>query len=233
MRFLACSQDTPLTWACEVLCWLLSAIQPEFRSVWRQLGSAHGVDIGYGFTVINTGEVMPFIHSFNTMMASAPPPLADHEGLLPITLDFERLYTNIPLADLQYRLKAVIAHVFGLHRAVGVQFTSVKKSTPVWLHAGDAALAVSKRGLWRRGAGDGESAPRTCVLVLSDIATLLDCVLSNTFFSFGGRVFHQVKGIPMGIQPAPLIANLFLAAYEFEFFQRLLAAAPGPGSRPP
>ena len=62
---------------------------------------------------------------------------------------------------------------------------------------------------------------------------LLDCVLSNTFFSFGGRVFHQVKGIPMGIQPAPLIANLFLAAYEFEFFQRLLAAAPGPGSRPP
>ena len=58
-------------------------------------------------------------------------------------------------------------------------------------------------------------------------------VCSPTLFSFGGRVFHQVKGIPMGIQPAPLIANLFLAAYEFEFFQRLLAAAPGPGSRPP
>ena len=173
MRFLTCSQDTPLTWACEVLCWLLSTIQLEYRSVWRKLGATYGVDIGYGFTVINTGEVMPFIHSFNAQMAGAPPPLADHEGLLPITLDFERLYTDIPLVDLQNRLQSVIAQVFDLHQAAGVQFTSVKKSTPVWLRAGHQALAFGARGLLRRGTREGDSAPRTCVLEQSDIATLL------------------------------------------------------------
>ena len=57
----------------------------------------------------------------------------------------------------------------------------------------------------------------------------------NTFFSFGGNIYRQLMGIPMGIQPAPPIANLFLASYEFEFFQKLLAAAPWapPPPRPP
>ena len=58
-------------------------------------------------------------------------------------------------------------------------------------------------------------------------------MLSNTFFSFGGNVSRQLMGIPMGIQPAPLIANLFLASYEFEFFQKLLAAAPRAPPTPP
>ena len=40
----------------------------------------------------------------------------------------------------------------------------------------------------------------------------------NIFVRFGGRVFRQVIGIPMGTNSAPLLADLFLHTYEYEFF---------------
>ena len=39
---------------------------------------------------------------------------------------------------------------------------------------------------------------------------------------FGGRLFRQVIGIPMGINCAPLLADLFLYSYENEFPDNLI-----------
>ena len=39
---------------------------------------------------------------------------------------------------------------------------------------------------------------------------------------FGGRVFQQTVGIPMGTNCAPLLADFFLYSYEAHFIQRLL-----------
>ena len=39
---------------------------------------------------------------------------------------------------------------------------------------------------------------------------------------FGGQVFQQTVGIPMGTNCAPLLADLFLYSYEAEFLQNLL-----------
>jgi hypothetical protein len=39
---------------------------------------------------------------------------------------------------------------------------------------------------------------------------------------FGGRVFQQTVGIPMGTNCAPLLADLFLYSYEADFIQGLL-----------
>ena len=82
------------------------------------------------------------------------------------------------------------------------------------------------------GGGGGDSHVLWCRVILP--LFWIACSL-NTFFSFGGNIYRQLMGIPMGIQPAPPIANLFLASYEFEFFQKLLAAAPWapPPPRPP
>ena len=41
---------------------------------------------------------------------------------------------------------------------------------------------------------------------------------------FGGRIFQQTIGIPMGTNCAPLLADLFLYSYEAEFVQSLLQA---------
>ena len=42
------------------------------------------------------------------------------------------------------------------------------------------------------------------------------------FVSFGGTLFQQVVGIPMGTNCAPLLADLFLYSYESEFLQKLV-----------
>jgi hypothetical protein len=40
--------------------------------------------------------------------------------------------------------------------------------------------------------------------------------------SFGGTLFQQVVGIPMGTNCAPLLADLLLCSYESEFLQKLV-----------
>ena len=41
--------------------------------------------------------------------------------------------------------------------------------------------------------------------------------MDNIFVRFGGKVFRQVIGIPMGTNNAPLLADHFLHTYEYEF----------------
>ena len=51
---------------------------------------------------------------------------------------------------------------------------------------------------------------------------MLDFLIDNIFVTFGGRVFQQTVGIPMGTNCAPLLADLFLYYYEADFMQKLL-----------
>ena len=41
------------------------------------------------------------------------------------------------------------------------------------------------------------------------------------FFRVGDCVFRQIIGIPMGSDPAPFFANLFLFHYECEWIKKL------------
>ena len=47
-------------------------------------------------------------------------------------------------------------------------------------------------------------------------------VILNQFFFFGGHLFRQVIGIPMGTNCAPLLADLFLYSYENEFLDNMI-----------
>ena len=51
---------------------------------------------------------------------------------------------------------------------------------------------------------------------------MLEFLIDNIFVIFGGRVFQQTVGIPMGTNCAPLLADLFLYSYEANFIQGLL-----------
>jgi hypothetical protein len=51
---------------------------------------------------------------------------------------------------------------------------------------------------------------------------MLEFLIDNIFVSFGGVLFQQVVGIPMGTNCAPLLADLFLYSYESEFLQKLV-----------
>ena len=47
-------------------------------------------------------------------------------------------------------------------------------------------------------------------------------MVDNIYVRFGGQLFRQVVGIPMGINRAPLLADLFLYSYENEFLDKLI-----------
>ena len=49
------------------------------------------------------------------------------------------------------------------------------------------------------------------------ICRMVECLIDNIFVKFGGCLFRQVIGIPMGTNCAPLLADLFLYSYESEF----------------
>jgi hypothetical protein len=51
---------------------------------------------------------------------------------------------------------------------------------------------------------------------------MLEFLIDNIFAIYGGRVFQQTIGIPMGTNGAPLLADLFLYSHEADFIQGLL-----------
>ena len=51
---------------------------------------------------------------------------------------------------------------------------------------------------------------------------MLEFLIDNIFAIFGGRVFQQTDGIPMGTNCGPLLADLFLNSYEADFIKGLL-----------
>ena len=54
------------------------------------------------------------------------------------------------------------------------------------------------------------------------VISMLEFLIDNMFVSFGGLLFQQVVGIPMGTNCAPLLADLFLYSYESEFLQKFV-----------
>ena len=54
-----------------------------------------------------------------------------------------------------------------------------------------------------------------------DVIKMLQFLIDNIFVQFGGRMFQQTVGIPMGTNCAPLLADLFLYSFEAEFLDGL------------
>ena len=51
---------------------------------------------------------------------------------------------------------------------------------------------------------------------------MIEFLIDNIFVQFGERLFHQVIGIPMGTNCAPLLFDLFLYSYENEFLDNMI-----------
>ena len=56
----------------------------------------------------------------------------------------------------------------------------------------------------------------------NDICKMIEFLVDNIYVRFGGQLFRQIVGIPMGTNCAPLLADLFLYSYENEFLDKLI-----------
>ena len=56
----------------------------------------------------------------------------------------------------------------------------------------------------------------------NEIYKMTEFLVDNIYVRFGGQLFRQTVGIPMGTNCAPLLADLFLYFYENEFLDKLI-----------
>ena len=56
----------------------------------------------------------------------------------------------------------------------------------------------------------------------NDICKMTEFLVDNIYVRFGGQLFRQVVGIPMGTNCAPLLADSFLYSYEHKFSDKLI-----------
>ena len=58
--------------------------------------------------------------------------------------------------------------------------------------------------------------------IANDICKITEFLVDNIYVRFGGQLFRQMVGIPVGTNCAPLLADLFLCSYENEFLDKLI-----------
>ena len=56
----------------------------------------------------------------------------------------------------------------------------------------------------------------------NDICKITEFFVDNIYVTFGGQLFRQMIGIPMGTNCAPLLADLFLYSNENKFLDKLI-----------
>ena len=57
--------------------------------------------------------------------------------------------------------------------------------------------------------------------IANDICKIIEFLVGNIYVRFGGQLFQQTVGIPMGPNYVPLLADSFLYSYENEFLDKL------------
>jgi len=114
------------------------------------------------------------------------------------SFDFSTLYTKIPHEKLYEELSQVLKFVFkgGNKKVISIN----KHGTARWTTSSKNAKANYD---------------------LDKTLKALKFVLDNCHFKFGNKMFRQIVGIPMGSDPAPYFANLFLYCYESRWLNRM------------
>ena len=113
------------------------------------------------------------------------------------TFDFSTLYTKIPHDKLLFVLNDLIDFCFqgGTNNHVAVTKFGAKWVT----NPSKYTLTFDKTKM------------KNAVKYLMD----------NCYFTFGEKLFQQIIGIPMGSDPAPFMANLFLYYYESKWLKEI------------
>ena len=119
------------------------------------------------------------------------------------TFHFSTLYTSIPHDLLKSRISNLV-HIAFRKKDGSVRYTHIKVKRAKGYFIYDI-----------NGGGDN-------IYTAENICKMIDFLIDNIFVQFGGSLFRQVIGIPMGTNCAPLLADLFLYSYENEFLDNMI-----------
>ena len=113
------------------------------------------------------------------------------------TFDFSTLYTKIPHDKLLYVLNNLIDFCFD---GGSSDFIAITRFGAKWID---------------------NPAQYKHVFNKQAIKDAVKFLMFNCFFTIGNKIFQQIIGIPMGSDPAPFFANLFLYYYENKWLRKV------------
>ena len=120
-----------------------------------------------------------------------------------ISMSRRHLYTSIPHDLLKSRISNLVHNAFR-KKDGSVRYTHIK-------------LTRAKGYFTHNINGGGDN-----MFTADSICEMIEFLIDNIFVQFGGRLFRQVIGIPMGTNCAPLLADVFLYSYENEFLDNMI-----------
>ena len=115
------------------------------------------------------------------------------------TWDFSTLYTSLPHAKLKLQLYDLTERVFTTR---GKSFIATNSYHTFWTN--------------------DRKSTKYNYFPCRQLCLAVDFLIDNIYVRFGNSVFRQVIGIPMGTNSAPLLANLFLHTFEYDFMLRTM-----------
>ena len=141
----------------------------------------------------------------STNLLSSLSHLGVHRATSIQTFDFSTLYTSIPYDLLKCRMNSIINNAFK-YKNGATRYTHIKVGRNKSHFTSDPLNGDNK-------------------YTANDICKMIEFLVDNIYVRFGGQLFQQMIGIPMGTNCAPLLADLFLYSYENEFLINLLRKA--------
>ena len=150
----------------------------------------------------HTGVNNMWILKNSTNLLSSLGHLGVHKATSMQTFDFSTLYTSIPHDSLKSRMNNIINNAFK-HKNGATRYTHIKVGRNKSHFTSDPLNGDNK-------------------YTANDICKMIEFLVDNIYVRFGGQLFRQMVGIPMGTNCAPLLADLFLYSYENEFLDKLI-----------
>ena len=138
----------------------------------------------------------------STNLLSSLSHLGVHRATSIQTFDFSTLYTSIPHDLLKSRMNSIINNAFKYENGA-TRYTHIKVGRNKSYFTSDASNDDNK-------------------YTANDICKIIEFLWDDIYVRFGGQLFRQMVGLPMGTNCAPLLADLFLYCYENEFLDKLV-----------
>ena len=118
------------------------------------------------------------------------------------TFDFSALYISIPHDLLKSHMNNIINNAFK-HNNGAAWCTHIKVGRNENYFTSDPLNGDNK-------------------YTANDIRKMIEFLMDNIYVWFGGQLYWQMVGIPMGTNCAPLLADMFLYSYQNEFLDKLI-----------
>ena len=150
----------------------------------------------------HTGVNNMWILKNSTNLLSSLGHLGVHRATSIQTFDFSTLHTSIPHDLLKSRMNNIIKNAFK-HKNGTTRYTHIRVGRNKSYFTSDPSNGDNK-------------------YTANDICKMTEYLVDNIFVRFGGQLFRQMVGIPMGTNCARLLADLFLYSYENEFLDKLI-----------